>query len=44
MKAPNGIPISAEAARTAQDDLTQGDFGWNLFGWATRRHLAHEFA
>ena len=43
MKARAAIPISAEAARIAQDDLTRGDFGWNLFGWATRRHLPHEF-
>ena len=44
MKAREAIPISAEGARIAQEDLTRGDFGWNLFGWATRRHLAHEFA
>lgn len=43
MKATGGIPISAGAARIAQRDLTEGDFGWNLFGWATRRHLPHEF-
>ncbi len=44
MKATAGIRISAEDARTARGDLTEGDFGWNLFGWATRRHLPHEFA
>ena len=43
MKAREGIPISAVAARIAQNDLTRGDFGWNLFGWATRRHLPGEF-
>ncbi len=44
MKARDAIAISAEAARIARDDLTKGDFGWNLFGWATRRHLPQEFA
>ena len=44
MKAAGGIPISAESARSARRDLTEGDFGWILFGWATRRHLPHEFA
>lgn len=44
MKARDAIPISAEDARDAQRDLTEGDFGWNMFGWATRRHLPHEFA
>ena len=46
MKAREAIPISAESARIAQDNLTRGDFdfGWSLFGWAARRHLAHEFA
>ncbi len=44
MKARKAIPISAEGARIARDNLTQGDFGWHLFGWATRRHLPHEFA
>ena len=43
MKAREAIPISAESARLAHDDLTRGDFGWSLFGWAARRHLAHEF-
>ena len=43
MKARAPIPISAEAARTARKDLVEGDFGWSLFGWATRRHLPHEF-
>ena len=43
MKARDAIPISAEAARIAQRDLTEGDFGWILFGWATHRHLPHEF-
>ncbi|WP_419842208.1 class II aldolase/adducin family protein [Candidatus Poriferisodalis sp.] len=42
MKAPAAVPISAPAARIARDDLTRGDFGWNLFGWATRRHLSCE--
>lgn len=28
----------------ARDNLTQGDFGWHLFGWAIRRHLPREFA
>lgn len=44
MKATDGIPISAEAARRARRNLTEGDFGWELFGWATHRHLPHEFA
>ena len=43
MKAREAIPISAEAARIAREDLTGADFGWTLFGWAARRHLPHEF-
>lgn len=44
MKAREAIPISAESARIAREDLTGADFGWTLFGWAARRHLPHEFA
>lgn len=39
MKAPRARPISAEAARTARDDLDDPHLGWNLFCTATRRHL-----
>lgn len=40
MKARQARPISAEAARTARDDLVDPHLGWNLFCTATRRHLA----
>ena len=39
MKARRGIAISAEAARAARDDVVSADYGSDLFGWATRRHL-----
>ena len=39
MKARHGLPVSAAAARAAQGDIVQGDYGWNLFNWAKRRHL-----
>ena len=39
MKARYGVPISPEAARSARDDITRGDYGWSLFNWAVRRHL-----
>ena len=44
MKAREAIPISAESARIAREDLTGDAFGWTLFGWAARRHLPLEFA
>ena len=40
MKARHGVPISAEAARAARDDVVDQNYGSDLFGWATRRHLA----
>ncbi len=39
MKSRHGIPISAEAARAARDDIAVEGYGWDLFNWATRRHL-----
>ena len=39
LKARDAVPISAEAARAARDDIVVGDYGWNLFNWAVRRHL-----
>ena len=39
MKARHALPISADAARTARDDIVEGDYGWGLFNWAIRRHL-----
>ena len=39
MKARHGLPVSAEAARSARDDIVGGDYGWDLFNWAIRRHL-----
>ena len=39
MKARNALPISAEAARSAQADIVVGGYGWDLFNWAIRRHL-----
>ena len=39
MKAPNAIPISAEAAVSSQVSLTENDLGWNLFCCLTKRHL-----
>ena len=39
MKARHALPISAEAARAARGDIVEGDYGWDLFNWATRRHL-----
>jgi len=42
MKATRGLPISPEAARIARDDIVRGDFGWQLFNWAIRRHLCSE--
>ncbi len=39
MKAPHGVAISAEAARTARDDIVVEGYGWDLFNWAKRRHL-----
>ncbi len=41
MKAGRAVPISAEAARVARDNLTGAELGRSLFGWATRRHLCH---
>ena len=39
MKARDALPISAEAARAARDDIIGDGYGWDLFNWATRRHL-----
>ncbi len=39
MKARHGQPISAEAARASRDGIVIGDYGWDLFNWAIRRHL-----
>ena len=39
MKARNALPISAEAARASRSDIMVGDYGWELFNWAIRRHL-----
>ena len=39
MKARRGLPISANAARASRDDIVEGDYGWDLFNWAIRRHL-----
>ena len=39
MKARHARPVSAEAARAARDDIVVGDYGWDLFNWAIRRHL-----
>ena len=39
MKARHALAISAEAARTSRDDIVVGDYGWDLFNWAIRRHL-----
>ena len=39
MKARDALPISAEAARAARDDIVGDGYGWDLFNWATRRHL-----
>ena len=39
MKARHGLPISAEAAKASRNDIVVGDYGWDLFNWAIRRHL-----
>ena len=39
MKAPNAMPISAEAARTAQADLRHPDMAWHSWQYLLQRHL-----